>query len=370
VALLLAGLCGPALSLGAAGSSPPEPVLAAICYHRFGLETGKDPYRISLARLAGQLEWLRANGWRGVSLTQVAAALDGDPLGLPPKAVLLSVDDGYKAGALGAAVFERYGFHAVYFVVPAMLGNRAFLSYDDLRVLEAKGHEIASHTLTHPDLAKVPQGMAPRAYVRWVDHELLEPKRLLEAALGHKVADLAWPYGAYNPALVAAARRAGYRQLWTVTGGLNSIRTLDRLRLRRILLMGHPSLDAFARRLSGLPLRESAEGISEGDLIYRSQLPLHLAIPKGLRVALGGRILPLNPSGGVDLKTALKNGFHYLSIAQESGLSHRQTPVLFQIAPDAWKPYFDSLVAEGFPALTGAPLVPSTSKPATRPRDP
>src|SRR5665213_1325816 len=122
VALLLAGLCGPALSLGAAGSSPPEPVLAAICYHRFGLETGKDPYRISLARLAGQLEWLRANGCRGVSLTQVAAALDGDPLGLPPKAVLLSVDDGYKAGALGAAVFERYGFHAVYFVVTAMLG--------------------------------------------------------------------------------------------------------------------------------------------------------------------------------------------------------------------------------------------------------
>ncbi|MGH7441661.1 MAG: hypothetical protein ACREKE_03190, partial [bacterium] len=52
----------------AAVSRTPAPtggILAAICYHRFGVETLKDPYRISLARLAGQLRWLRAHGWVG-----------------------------------------------------------------------------------------------------------------------------------------------------------------------------------------------------------------------------------------------------------------------------------------------------------------
>lgn len=331
----------------ATGAVEPERLLAAVCYHRFGAETRKDPYRISLARLAAQLDWLHADGWRSVSLTQVAAALDGDTRALPLKGVLLSVDDGYKAGALAAGVFEHHGFHAVYFVVPSVVGEGSFLSYDDLRALEARGFEVASHTLTHPDLAKVPKGMDPAAYVRWVDHELTESKRLLERGLGHPVEALAWPYGAYNPAVAAAARRAGYRQLWSVSGGVNSTRSLDRLRLRRILLMGHPPLGTFQKRLSAKPLPFAVPGISEGALVYRSELPLRIGVPKGVRAALGGVPLAFGTDGGITLD-ALKNGFHYLNLAEEDG-GGRQTPYLFQVVPDAWRPYFEALASGSRP---------------------
>jgi peptidoglycan/xylan/chitin deacetylase (PgdA/CDA1 family) len=334
-----------------AGIRGGEQVLAAICYHRFGIETRLDPYRISPLRLAGQLRWLRANGWTSVSLTQVAAALDGDMQALPQKGVLLSVDDGYKAGELCAPVFKRYGFHAVYFVVPSMLGHSGFLSYQDLRELESYGQEVASHTLSHPDLAKVPEGMDPLAYARWVDRELRESKRLLEQALGHPVDALAWPYGAYNSTVAAAALRVGYRQLWSVSGGLNSVQGLDRARLRRIVLQGLPPLKSFRRRLRSRPLLGPVDCIADGDLFYRSQLPLGLSVPQGIEAALDGRPLALNGTGNLVLTETVGDGFHFLNLAGKAG--GRTTSFLFQVAPDDWKPYFDALASDV--SLTASP---------------
>jgi peptidoglycan/xylan/chitin deacetylase (PgdA/CDA1 family) len=327
------------------------PVLAAVCYHRFGPETRLDPYRISTRRLAEQLAWLRRDGWQGVSLSQVAAALDGDPKALPAKGVLLSVDDGYKAGALGAPVFERYGYRAVYFIYPSVIGHGAFLSWDDLHRLEARGHEVAGHSLTHPNLAKPGPDMDPAAYAAWVRHELKDSKDILERAMGHAVPALAWPYGAYNPALVAAARAAGYTQLWTVSGGLNRPGALDAMRLRRILLMGTPSLDSFRRRLQALPADASLDGLNEGDLIYRSQLPMRLRVEGNALAALSGEPLAFDPVPGakeVTLPADLGNGFHFLAVDQGLGGERHMTPLLFQVAPDSWKPYFQAIT----PTLT------------------
>ncbi|HTB23634.1 MAG TPA: polysaccharide deacetylase family protein [bacterium] len=345
----LAAAAEPMAQPGAAKNSPRTALLAAICYHRFGLETRLDPYCMSPQRLAGELSWLRANGWKSVSLTQVAAALDGDAGALPAKGVLLSVDDGYKAGELGAPVFERYGFRAVYFVVPDMLGHGAFLSYRDLRELEARGHEVASHTLSHPDLALVPPGMDPAAYARWVDLELREPKELLEKALGHPVDALAWPYGTYNPAVSEAARRAGYRQLWNVSGGVNRVQGLDPSRLRRIVLVGHPPLASFARRLRSPPLRTPVDCLSEGGLFYRSQLPTRIYVPQGVTAALASVPVTPDAAGGLTLSADLPDGFYFLNLADEAGTKRGSASYLFQVAPDAWKACFDTLAATPAP---------------------
>jgi peptidoglycan/xylan/chitin deacetylase (PgdA/CDA1 family) len=328
-----------------ARTSAREPLLASVCYHRFGTETRLDPYRISLKRLGAQLDWLRSHGWQGVSLTQVAAALQGVPGALPPKGVLLSVDDGYKAGALGAKVFESHGYRAVYFVYPSVLGAGSFLSWDDLKRLEARGHTVACHSMTHPDLAKVPKGMDPADYGAWIVHELADSKRRLEQGLGHPVTALAWPYGAYNPALSAAARRAGYTQVWSVSGGLNLGRSLEPDRLRRILLMGHPSLSSFKERFAALPVLDACKGVQEGGMVYRSELPLALRLRKGVRAYLGGRQLKAPPDApGPVLGADLVNGFHYLVLQEDAAGGRRESPLLFQVIPDRWKAHFDALL--------------------------
>ena len=336
--LLLA--CQPFAARAAAGPRPK--VLAVICYHRFGAETDADPYRISLERLDGQLDWLAQDGWSNVTLAQVVAALKGGADALPDKGVLLTVDDGYKAGALGAAHFEAHGYRAVYFVNPGSLGSKAFLGWSDLKALEARGHEVASHTSDHPNLAKVPTDQNPAQYAAWVWGQLHACRRLLETRLGHPVTALAWPFGAYNPALLRAAQRAGYTQVYTVSGGLNLAPGLDGLRLRRILLMGHPSQAAFIRHLRTLPVEGPPQGLAEGDLLYQDALPLALdGGAPGLRAVLGSGPLAKPWS----IPAGCGRGFHYVVLESGDGESLRRTPLLFQVAPQAWKPYFDALDA-------------------------
>ncbi|HXB97684.1 MAG TPA: polysaccharide deacetylase family protein [bacterium] len=341
-ALWLAVVLGLCPAPGWAGDAPRPKVLAVVCYHRFGAETEKDPYRISLARLDAQLDWLVRDGWANVTLDQVAEALRGHTDALPAKGVLLTVDDGYKAGALGAAHFEAHGYRGVYFVNPGSLGSKAFLSWGDLKALEARGHVVASHTSDHPNMAKVPSDQDPGQYAAWAWGQLAGSRRLIEQRLGHPVTALAWPFGAYNPALVRAARRAGYTQLYTVSGGLNLAAGLDGLRLRRILLMGHPSLEAFIRHLRTLPVESPPQGLAEGDLIYQPELPRGLSGGgEGLRAVLG--------NGGLErpwrLPADLGPGFHYLVLETGDGAGIRRSPLLFQVAPQAWKPYFDALDA-------------------------
>lgn len=337
VALLL-GLAARGAAAPAPMATPVEARLAVICYHRFGPETAKDPYKISLRRLRAQLAWLKQDGWQGVGLTQVAAAMAGHPEALPLKGVMLTVDDGYKAGALGAKAFEEAGYRGVFFVNPGSIDGRLFLTWDDLRALEARGHTVASHSADHPNLAKVPAGMTPAAWKAWLDRELRGARLELERRLGHPVTALAWPFGAYNGPLIAEAKAAGYDQLYTVSGGLNMVDRLDGLRLRRILLMGHPSLAAFKRHLRLLPVRAKVTGLAEGDLFYRSQLPRTVrAQGLDLRAGLGDR--PLAPAGPGRwiLPRSLGNGFHYLVFDQGHGATLRRSPLLFQVVPDAWK---------------------------------
>jgi peptidoglycan/xylan/chitin deacetylase (PgdA/CDA1 family) len=341
--LAVLALAAPARAAAGSPAQGADPCLAVICYHRFGTETAKDPYKISLKRLRAQLAWLREDGWQGVGLSQVAAAQDGRAA-LPPKAVLLTVDDGYKAGMAGAEAFEDAGYRGVFFVNPGSIGGRAFMSWDEVRSLESRGHAVASHSGTHPNLAKVPPGKSIAAWRAWLDEELRGSRLELERRLGHPVTALAWPFGAYDLPLIRAARAAGYDQLYTVSGGLNLGSTLDRWRLRRILLMGHPALAAFQRHLGTLPVAASAKGLEEGALIFRSQLPRNVRVQgEGLRAGLAGREVVPSAEGRWLLPADLKEGFHYLVLEQGRGPGLHRTPLLFQVAPDDWAPYYRSL---------------------------
>ncbi|HTB34634.1 MAG TPA: hypothetical protein VK842_07200, partial [bacterium] len=112
-------------------------------------------------------------------------------------------------------------------------------------------------------------------------------------------------------------------------------------RLRRILLMGHPPLEAFIRHLQTLPVADPPQGLAEGDLLYQDQLPRDLQGGEGLRAALGSD----NLQRPWRLPPDLGRGFHYLVLESGEGPAIRRTPLLFQVAQAAWKPYFDALDA-------------------------
>lgn len=73
----------------------------------------------------------------------------------------------------------------------------------DVAVELYKGHEVASHTLTHPNLADLTEEQ--------IMHELLEDKKKLEEWFGCEVAGFGTPFDYYDELAEKCVRRCGFK---------------------------------------------------------------------------------------------------------------------------------------------------------------
>jgi peptidoglycan/xylan/chitin deacetylase (PgdA/CDA1 family) len=111
------------------------------------------------------------------------------------------------------------------------------MGWDELRELAALGHEIGSHSLSHPILP-----LCDEARLR---DETAGSRQRLAAGLGAPVDSFCYPNGDHDDRVVAAVAAAGYRYAVTTTWGANQ-RATSPLRLRRCDIQG-----ATARAASG-----------------------------------------------------------------------------------------------------------------------
>ena len=113
----------------------------------------------------------------------------------------ITFDDGYKGNATVAApILERHGLRACFFVATRFIGTdyvpwwdriqaiqTQWMTWDDIRGLRRAGHEIGSHTATHPNLGLVVGAEARR--------EIELGATELAAQLGESTGLFAYPYG-------------------------------------------------------------------------------------------------------------------------------------------------------------------------------
>src|SRR5262249_35495035 len=83
------------------------------------------------------------------------------------------------------------------------------MGWEDLRTLARTGHEIGSHSLTHPIL--------PQCSDRELEREAAGSKALLEERLEVEVESFCYPNGDYHSRVVDAVRAPGHRQPLTTT---------------------------------------------------------------------------------------------------------------------------------------------------------
>ena len=95
-------------------------------------------------------------------------------------------------------------------VLPAWDG---MMTWDQLRMLQRAGHEIGSHSETHPILPQCTDSELAR--------EISGSKALLEERLGVEVATFCYPNGDFDARVAAAVACAGYHQAVTTRGGPN-----------------------------------------------------------------------------------------------------------------------------------------------------
>jgi peptidoglycan/xylan/chitin deacetylase (PgdA/CDA1 family) len=260
---LISTVCGlaaaaAAVVAGTAGASPADAATArgprvahvpVLMYHRIGVTDASTPattrgLTVHPRTFARQMQWLHRNGYRTLTQRELHSAL---VLGhrLPPKPVLITLDDGYDDVLRHALpVLERLRMRATAYVITSRTGDwrSPFLSWFELRRLERGGIEIASHTVSHRDLRTLSD--------RELRYELVASRRALERRLQHPVPWLAYPFGGHDRRVVAAARRAGYALAVTTVGGTSQDGRRP-LELRRISITNATGERAFAAMLGG-----------------------------------------------------------------------------------------------------------------------
>lgn len=186
----------------------PVPILM---YHVIGDPEGDVPYPdlwLGQDDFRAQVDWLAENGYTAVTLVQVQNAwYDGGTL--PPKPIVLSFDDGYLGQYLYAMpILEKKGWAGQL----NLKAEGSDLSSKEVKKMYRAGWEIASHTITHPDLTTLDPAS--------LEHELVGSKQQLEKELGIDIVNFCYPAGQYDDAVVAAVKKAGYRGATTVNPGL------------------------------------------------------------------------------------------------------------------------------------------------------
>lgn len=186
----------------------------------------------------------------------------------PPRAVVITIDDGYlDNGTVAFPALRAAGVPATLFVVTGSVGGtnawdrggelaaRPLLDADGLRELASGGIEIGNHTRTHPHLPELP--------VARVEDELTGAQDDLRRLGLAGARLLAYPHGLSSSAVEAAAERTGFVAACGVGAGLNCSRT-PMFALRRTIVDGRHGLMRFAIRLlcgDPAPIRAQLAGV-------------------------------------------------------------------------------------------------------------
>jgi peptidoglycan/xylan/chitin deacetylase (PgdA/CDA1 family) len=195
---------------GAPANSVHVPVLT---YHRVAplSAVGLTDLKVEPSNFAAELGALQAGGYHTISQAQLFDALFRGAK-LPPRPVLISVDDGYVDDVRTILPdLQRFHMVATFFVITGRMTEPGFLTADQIRQLDRAGMDVGDHTAHHVDLR-----LLTAAQLR---SETAGSKHVLEGVLGHPVYYFAYPFGAYNDNVVAAVRTAGFSMAYSTAGG-------------------------------------------------------------------------------------------------------------------------------------------------------
>jgi peptidoglycan/xylan/chitin deacetylase (PgdA/CDA1 family) len=196
-------------------------VVPILCYHRFA-ESCSASFCTPAAVFEEQMRYLKENGYRVISLPEFQEFITYRR-SIPAKSVIITLDDGYSSiYEIAYPILKKYGFTATLFIYTNFIGNsRSAMTWDELRQMKADGFEVGSHSLSHCDLTRKREGESDQAFFERVREELVVSKQIIDQKLGQDTTYLAFPYGAYDPAVLALCQEAGYKLGFSVKNGGN-----------------------------------------------------------------------------------------------------------------------------------------------------
>ncbi len=191
-----------------------------------------------------QMSYLRVNGYQSIGLDDLVAYLLGQR-SLPVRAVVLTFDDGYDDNYTQAfPVLKSNGFTGTFFIITDYVGQREYMSWEQIAEMSRAGMSMQAHGRTHDDLA-----ISSAEHTVW---QVAGSRMMLEEKLGRPVRFFCYPSGRYTAQTIAILRAHGYTAaLTTAYGATHSASSL--FELRRVRVRGSDTLDDFVQKLETAP---------------------------------------------------------------------------------------------------------------------
>jgi len=219
-----------------------------LCYHRFGSDKSK--MVVTPHDFARQMEYLAQHDYRVIRIADLIEFLQGKRA-LPKRAVVVTMDDGYKSAYQHAfPTLRRFGFPATIFVYSDYVGAREGLSWKEMQEMVASGLvDIQPHSKTHSNLGFAQPSEDEAAYQQRIQAETQAPLHDISRNLNIPVHTFAYPYGDTNKDVIDQLKQRDYRLAVTVQPGSNAAFAYPYM-LQRSMVFGDEDLDTFAKQLA------------------------------------------------------------------------------------------------------------------------
>jgi len=303
LSLALFALLAPAMAWAASSGVVLE-------YHHVAEDTPPST-SVTPATFERHMDYLADNGFEVWPLPRLLdAARKGGAV--PDRTVAITFDDGYRS--VYHEVFPRLrkrGWPFTIFITTGYLhgGDRNFVTWDQLREMEAAGVTIGNHSVNHPHMVRRLEGESESEWRRRMRREITEAQARLEEELEDPLRVFAYPFGEYSPAVEAIVEDLGFIGLGQQSGAIGPDSRYTSLP-RFPLATAFAGMDSFAIKVRSRPLPVQGTEPESGVLGPRDDRP-HLRITLGpgpyraeaIRCYLGGSTVPmeLHPGNPVRL---------------------------------------------------------------------
>jgi len=218
-----------------------------LMYHHIAVPPpDADIYRRDLSvtpeNFAAQLQYLAEQGYQTITLYDLVyhLALDWP---LPSKPIILTFDDGYRDNYTYAfPLLQEYDFVGTFFILtePIDQKNEEYLTWNQVREMNAAGMDIEVHGRTHRDLRD-----RDTDFLIW---EIVGPQEIIEARIHHQPRFFCYPSGEYDDSVIAILKSAYFWGAVTIEQG--TLHTTEGLfEIQRIRTKGADTLEDFVAKL-------------------------------------------------------------------------------------------------------------------------
>jgi peptidoglycan/xylan/chitin deacetylase (PgdA/CDA1 family) len=251
----------PSTSTSPSAGRPGTASVPILVYHVVNTQpaqsTGNPALYVPAAEFSSQMQALKAAGWHAVTLNQVAAYwARGTSLGTG-KPIVITFDNGYASHYVNAfPVLKGLGWVGVENLpVTGLPPTDGGLSDTQVRALIAAGWELdtqglTSSTLTGSDTTRLTS-------------DLTTARQTLRSRYRVPVNWFAYPSGAYDDAVVAAVRAAGFVGATTISPGWAGPQA-DQYRLPRVEVVGGTTPAQLLSQISSAKTTASSPPSSSG----------------------------------------------------------------------------------------------------------